>query len=133
MKGNSPSSMGRTVRNIVPDGTRWCSWHGTHHDISEFSGKERSCKAGKYAYHIQRKYGIGLLEYQNLIDIQHDKCAVCGSGGWKYVDHNHKTGKVRGLLCPRCNTLVGYIETSPDNIQKAIDYIARNEKELGEE
>lgn len=65
--------------------------------------------------HLREKYGIG---YDALLSAQNGVCAVChcppkGSSKTKHldVDHNHATGKVRGLLCRRCNALVGYIET----------------------
>lgn len=112
--------------NIVPDGTKWCSWHQKPCPKDSFTGTERSCVDGKYAYHIRNKYGLTIEEFDNFRKAQNDVCGVCG-GEWKYVDHNHYTGKVRGLLCPRCNTLVGFLETNPNSVELAKDYIARNE------
>jgi hypothetical protein len=39
------------------------------------------------------------------------------------VDHNHETGQVRGLLCPKCNTAIGYLNDDPDLIQHAVNYL----------
>lgn len=64
---------------------------------------------------IERKYGITIDQYQALLVLQDNKCALCGTseprgkGSW-HVDHNHETGDVRGLLCHPCNTALGTYE-----------------------
>ena len=59
------------------------------------------------------KYNITPKEREKLYINQNGKCAIC-STPWDYIkintDHNHKTGKVRGLLCPKCNLGVGYLD-----------------------
>lgn len=42
------------------------------------------------------------------------------------MDHNHKTGQVRGLLCDRCNLTIGALEDDAALLQKAIDYVVRH-------
>lgn len=64
----------------------------------------------KDAY-LKRTYGISLLDYYRMLDSQDRRCAICLQAASRYrsalaVDHNHKTGKVRGLLCYRCNKFV---------------------------
>jgi hypothetical protein len=56
---------------------------------------------------LRKKYRLSLSQYQVLCEKQHYCCALCGR--WKplQVDHNHITGKVRGLLCIDCNTSLG--------------------------
>ena len=56
---------------------------------------------------------------------QKGKCAICNEvpDYMLYIDHCHKTLKVRGLLCPRCNNLVGQLETNGHLIHKATEYI----------
>ena len=77
-------------------------------------------KAARYDYHLRSKYGITLAERDALERKQRGKCAICGdkehsTGGrkkWRLpVDHDHATGKVRGLLCLRCNSRLGWYET----------------------
>lgn len=71
-------------------------------------------------------YGMTLRQYEILLGAQLGGCAVCGKPptGTKplAVDHNHKTGEVRGLLCSRCNCGLGYIEHS-DWLAKAVNYL----------
>jgi len=64
---------------------------------------------------LKIQYGITLLEYDRMYQIQGGRCAICKVHQSNYditfhVDHNHKTGKVRGLLCFSCNFRVGRIE-----------------------
>jgi hypothetical protein len=59
---------------------------------------------------LQRKYGLTMDDYNAMLTAQENKCAVCGSYSYRKrtldVDHNHETGKVRGLLCSHCNRVV---------------------------
>ena len=77
-----------------------------------------------------KKFGIGVDEYNLLLESQNYKCAICGSKETgshhtKYfsVDHDHKTGKVRGFLCLHCNTGIGSLLDNPILLSKAIDYL----------
>lgn len=80
-----------------------------------------------------RKYGISFDDYQKLLEKQNGKCAICGSnigdsvGNRLYVDHNHKTGKVRGLLCSNCNFGIGSLKDSVEILKKAIEYLEDND------
>lgn len=56
-----------------------------------------------------RLYGLTLIGYLSLHHLQESKCAVCGQAKKLTIDHNHETGAVRGLLCMRCNVLLGYL------------------------
>lgn len=59
--------------------------------------------------YLQKTYGISIAEYDRLLAAQSGRCAICrGLSGGKNlaVDHNHKTGEVRGLLCKRCNSAI---------------------------
>jgi hypothetical protein len=62
-----------------------------------------------------KNYGIDLKEYKRLLKLQMKKCRLCKRDASEFkdglhVDHDHKTGKVRGLLCVTCNTALGYYE-----------------------
>ena len=63
---------------------------------------------------LVRRYGITVEEYDALFDAQQGKCALCGGDsngrGRLAVDHDHATGRVRGLLCFTCNTALGRLE-----------------------
>jgi hypothetical protein len=79
--------------------------------------------------YLKWKYGISLDEYEAIKDSQGGVCAVCGNGqgqdGRKYldVDHCHRTGKVRGLLCSHCNRALGLLSEDQSRIRKLADYI----------
>jgi Recombination endonuclease VII len=76
---------------------------------------------------FNRKYGIGLSQYNSMLDKQKGKCAICNcecpSNRRLSVDHSHKTGIVRGLLCIHCNQALGHFKDDPKLIRKAIDYL----------
>jgi len=70
----------------------------------------------KRKWHYRQRYGLEFGEYENLLEEQDRKCLTCGKehgetkGTRLYVDHDHITGQVRGLLCSRCNTVAGALE-----------------------
>ena len=87
-------------------------------------------------YRLQKEYGISLDEYNQMRTRQGYKCAACGvheedlpkannQHGSKslVVDHCHKTGKVRQLLCTRCNTVIGLVDENLDLLDFLKDYI----------
>lgn len=83
---------------------------------------------------LRALYGISLDEYNTIFQAQQGKCLICKRhqieiGTRLYVDHDHITGKVRGLLCPSCNTAVGFIETH--DIDQIIAYIGASRTHLG--
>lgn len=83
------------------------------------------------ASHIQRLYGLTLEQYDAIRKQQKDRCAVCKTKrpgdterhGWFWVDHCHRTGRVRGLLCPRCNTGLGAFRDDPAMLKAALAYL----------
>jgi len=81
---------------------------------------------------LKAKYGITAEEYDQMLLKQENVCAICGleAGGGRgaesrlAVDHNHETGKVRGLLCNNCNNGLGRFKDNPELLRKAIDYLS---------
>jgi len=75
----------------------------------------------------KRHYGITLQTYAILLKQQQGLCAICQrscSSGYKLgVDHDHKTGEVRGLLCTKCNAVLGMVNDSQDILIEAIKYL----------
>lgn len=75
---------------------------------------------------IYRQYGLIPAAYQALMLSQNGLCAICENppeSGRLAVDHDHVTGKVRGLLCLGCNAGLGMFRESPKAIQKALSYL----------
>lgn len=77
---------------------------------------------------MARYYGITPEDYAGMLDRQGGVCAVCmevcTSGRRLAVDHDHATGKVRGLLCTRCNVLIGMGRDSAELIYRAARYLS---------
>lgn len=74
-------------------------------------------------YMLRWHYGISLSEYNARKSAQQGVCAICGSAEKLYVDHDHATSEVRGLLCHKCNAAIGLMGEDPDVLRKAIEYL----------
>ena len=75
---------------------------------------------------LKREYGISLQEYDRLCELQNNVCAICLKRKGEemlIVDHNHKTGKVRGLLCSDCNKGLGFFRDNSELLEKARVYL----------
>jgi hypothetical protein len=76
---------------------------------------------------LRRKYGITLEDWFKLYNTQKGLCAICSEGFINrraaHVDHDHTTNKVRGLLCRRCNTMLGFARDDLLILQNAMDYL----------
>lgn len=77
-----------------------------------------------------RRYGITRQDYNEMLEAQGDSCAICktmdiGRKGHTHfhVDHDHSTGKIRGLLCDLCNRGLGYFKDDPYLLGKAVKYL----------
>lgn len=83
---------------------------------------------------IKTNYGMTETEYRKLLNDQNNRCAICrtknpgAKGKWFHVDHSHKTKKIRGLLCTKCNQGLGYFNDDPIALRCAADYIEDGDK-----
>ena len=82
-------------------------------------------------YKVKKNYGITLDEVHQMFDKQEGKCAICGKHQDELkeilgVDHNHKTNKVRGLLCHKCNRGLGHFNDNIKLLEQAINYLINN-------
>lgn len=77
--------------------------------------------------HYKRSYGITIDEYNEMFEKQCGRCAICGGKhlGIKNmaIDHCHKTNRVRGLLCPKCNLGLGFFRDNIDILKLAQHYL----------
>ena len=78
---------------------------------------------------VKSKYGLTLDQIEDIFTLQGRKCLICGvtdipSDKWA-VDHDHSTGEVRGILCKKCNSGIGFLGDSIDTILNAYNYLAR--------
>lgn len=84
-------------------------------------------KAEGRRYHLKVKYSITETEYDDLLEKQNGRCAICKeictTGRRLAVDHNHQTGAIRGLLCGRCNRGIGHFRDNPELLKSVIIYL----------
>lgn len=113
---------------------RVSKWKLEHSEKNRMTNKKwtDNNKDRTRAGHLKRKFGITVSEYQEMFDVQNGKCAICGkddNGKSLSVDHNHNTGKVRGLLCRKCNTGIGLFNDNISLIYKAVRYLEDHEEQ----
>ena len=75
---------------------------------------------------LKNRFGITVKDYDNMLEKQHGVCKICGKPpGAKrlHVDHDHKTGKVRALLCYLCNVMLGNARDEPTILRLAALYL----------
>jgi ribulose bisphosphate carboxylase small subunit len=76
-----------------------------------------------------RTYGLTIEEYEALFEEQNGKCAICQlppTEEFLAVDHNHENGRVRGLLCRKCNAAIGLLQEDYKILSAATTYILKN-------
>ena len=124
----------QTVRNGSPYG-----YHGKCKSCYVKKQQENYDPIKKRDENLKRVYGIGIEEYNTLLEKQNNRCAICestdpkgrksGRGGGVdvfYVDHDHKTGNVRGLLCNICNRTMGYVGENSNVLEEMIKYLQKH-------
>lgn len=101
-----------------------------------FNENRDRAKANQRKRNLRVLYGITSDDYADMLDAQGGTCAICkqqepgahGRTGKQFslsVDHCHQTGRVRGLLCQRCNRAVGLLGDDPALLRNAIEYLER--------
>lgn len=92
-------------------------------------------KLGRYkvrTWRLKHKYGITRAQYEEMFTSQGNKCAACpatepGKSDW-HIDHCHKTGRVRGVLCRDCNIALGFARDNPTTLRNLADYLEKQEE-----
>lgn len=88
--------------------------------------KTRCLERGKRSM-IKKRYGISLEEYEAYRLTFSEFCGICGKPEKQNrrlsLDHDHKTKRIRGLLCHNCNVAIGLLQESPELFRKALEYI----------
>ena len=84
-------------------------------------------KLRDFAKQLRLKYKITPEQYQELLLRQGGKCAICKQTWIRRlsVDHDHKTGRIRSLLCNNCNTAIGLLKDDPELCYAAGTYLMR--------
>lgn len=85
--------------------------------------------------YLQQSFGISLADYGNMLVAQNGKCAICdrqethmrnGKVKALAVDHDHRTGKIRALLCSDCNTGLGKFQENQEFLLSAVEYLKKH-------
>ena len=78
--------------------------------------------------HLKRNYGLTLEAFDALLASQGGGCTICGRPDADNVDHDHETGRVRGILCFPCNVAIGLLHDSEERARSAAVYISRDDE-----
>ena len=116
MEARHPEISGYKVCNICGENRKVNDFHKS--SITK-TGKRGECKLCQGSRNRQRKYNLSDEEYKRLISIK--ECQICGARMKKNkhsIDHDHTTGKVRGVLCVACNQKLGWFEKNSDGVLK---------------
>jgi Recombination endonuclease VII len=130
---------------LVAAGEKWCPDCGAVKRLDDFPRNRRTnsgiaayCKpchnargkatyerlyGGTRHYHLKRRYGLSAEEVDALVLAQRGRCAICREAPAEHVDHDHLTGKVRGVLCFNCNGGLGQFRDRADLMAFAIAYL----------
>jgi len=101
---------------------KYCNRNCTRKHYYSTRRGSRSRKNSK----LKREYGITIEEYDKIVRIQKKRCKICGSEvEILYIDHNHKTDEIRGLLCHNCNISLGLLKDNPMILYNCIKYLRR--------
>lgn len=79
------------------------------------------------AWHRRRNYGVTEETYQQMLIHQNGRCSICGSDVDLCLDHCHATGKVRAIVCRRCNKVLGFSGDQPELLKKAAEYLEKQD------
>lgn len=121
----------------VPEGHKHClgcdevkPWTEWHKNASASDGLSTRCKACRAVAgrkrHLKRHYGLTEAERDAVVASQRGLCVICLSASAVHVDHCHKTGSVRGVLCFNCNSAIGKLGDDPDAVRRAAAYLEGN-------
>lgn len=103
--------------------------------VSNWNRYRKTCQLDQRRYRLRSRFNMTIEDYDNLYKLQDGRCKICGKRETKLVknrttnvrrlsvDHDHKTHKVRGLLCTKCNLILGLCKDDKDYLSKIILYL----------
>ena len=121
------------VRSAAKDGkSPWCSSCTDQFSKDWYKSNKSSHCAQQRVWRMKSLFGLTVEQYDYMYRRQNGLCAICSGvnldGRRLHVDHNHATGKIRGLLCYRCNSALGYSKDSIEILHKAADYLENHSR-----
>lgn len=133
------SQFAKNAERIRSNCKSCCSAYGKIYRVNGPIGRvihknENETKSERFRrWSLKKRFNLTVHQYQEMLDAQKGLCAICGkpeAGFNQYgpiplsVDHDHCTGNVRALLCRRCNTFIGKLETS-EVLSEALEYLEK--------
>lgn len=130
----------KTIAARYPDGKRTCAKCKEEKTLEEFTtDRSRSMGSGKCVpcnrkdamkYKIKKMYGIEWEEFEQLIEKAQSRCEICKAdlalgvkGLAPHIDHDHNTGRIRGILCGLCNRGIGQLGDDLERVEAAASYL----------
>lgn len=114
-------------------GEKWCfqcrAWKpgfGFAVDRSRRGGRTSRCRPCVSTASTASRYGMTVEGLAAFRATHGDRCGICAAREALYVDHDHRTGAVRGLLCPKCNSAIGLLDESPERFAAALAYLEKH-------
>jgi hypothetical protein len=128
---NAAASRVRYQADPAAEIARVKRWQQANADrVNSYHRQRRSdpdVKRAERSSYLQRKYGLTIEQYDAMLAEQGGGCAICTRPPSEsislHVDHDHETGRIRGLLCFRCNNSLGDLEDSPQLLLAALNYV----------
>lgn len=105
-------------------------------------------KGGRHAYNLKKRYGLSIEEYKLLVEKTNNKCVICSkdlifgvsafnepinagnNSAISCIDHDHRTGKVREIICIKCNSVIGLTDERIEVLESTIKYLKKHAKTL---
>ncbi len=127
-QGNREKSIASVQRWREDNPEKYQAWLKRNREENKEKRREQSRRT-----HLKRAYGLTQNMFEALVLAQLGKCAICGSleAPNLHVDHDHRTNKVRGLLCGKCNKAIGLLDDDPDRLMTARGYLKRADRFWG--
>lgn len=110
----------------------WCKLCVNAYNLKQYHKHKPAHQARMVKANLKRKYNLDIDTYKQMLANQHNQCLIC----WEELvltalDHCHKTGRVRGILCSKCNSGLGMFRDNPDLLQAAAAYLVQHGSNRG--
>src|SRR5690606_18260166 len=115
----------RTLMTKMASGV--CAYCETRFEYRRSRHERRYCqRCAPRGWQVHHRYGLTKPQWDDMFEAQGGACLLCDRTDQRLcVDHCHETGRVRGLLCHRCNAFLGVLENVPGWYERAVDYLGQ--------
>lgn len=124
-----PLAQFRRSRDTKSGYTSWCVKCLREKDRERAPKKYKAGAERQKWYYVRKKFGLERADFERMFNAQSGCCPICTRqlvvGKNTCVDHDHKTGNVRGLLCRQCNLSLGLLGDDPESFERASLYLHR--------